>query len=77
MLRKRFFLQGIYFLHRNYEKLSIEKWFELKTRKYYLAYYPDYERLDIGEVSLDENSDEYKIIYKDEYGFILERIENN
>ena len=55
--------------------VTIEKWLIEQNEKYYLAYYADYNRLEEEEKTLNENSSEYKIIYNNEYGFILERIE--
>lgn len=59
--------------HKYWEKLTIEKWLEQTERKYYLAYYRDYNKIEPEQTMPDENNDEYKIIYNDEYGFILER----
>ena len=52
---------------------NIEEWLTEKEQKYYFAYYAEYKEIDDREDFLDENSDKYKIIYNDEYGFILER----
>jgi len=67
--------QYIYIDSRTNYDVTIEKWLEEKGQKYYLAYYEDYELLQEEEKSLNENSNEYKIIYNDKYGFILERTE--
>ena len=56
--------------------VTIEKWLTEKEQKYYLAYYEEYNSLKEEEKTLNENSNEYKIIYNDKYGFILERTEN-
>ena len=56
--------------------VTIEKWLDEKEQKYYLAYYEEYENLKEEEKTLNENSSEYKIIYSNEYGFILKRIGN-
>jgi len=65
--------EGIY-LHYIYEEIqSIDKWIESGEKKYYFAYHRDYTAFEIEGEYLDENSDSYKIIYNDEFGFILER----
>lgn len=53
--------------------IDIEKWLNEKQEKYYIAYYQEYKQLETNEVSPNENSDQYKIIYNDDYAFILER----
>lgn len=52
-------------------EITIEKWLTEKEEKYYLAYYQDYNKTEAEHPN--EESSEYKIIYNDEYGFILER----
>lgn len=52
---------------------NIEEWLTKKEDKYYFAYYQDYMQFEDNKDFLDKNSDKYKIIYKDEYAFILER----
>ena len=51
---------------------NIEEWLGQREEKYYFSYHDDYEDIET-EYSLDENSDEYKIIHNDGVGFILER----
>lgn len=55
------------------EDITIEKWLSEKEHKYYLAYYEEYSKIENNKETLDENNDKYKIIHKDEYGFVLER----
>ena len=52
---------------------NIEEWLALTSEKYYLAFYSDYKKLYTYENFPKENSEKYKIIHNDEYGFILER----
>lgn len=54
-------------------RLTIEEWVEQGQKRYYLAYYQDINTLELEQNLPDENSNEYKIIYNDEYAFILER----
>lgn len=53
--------------------INIERWLSEKEEKYYLAYHRDYRIIENDVEYLNEESSEYKIIYNDEYGFILER----
>lgn len=48
--------------------INVEEWLQEKEETYYFAYYEDY-----GDVNLEENIDQYDIIYKDDYGFLLKR----
>ena len=50
---------------------DIERWLKFEER-YYLALYKNYNQLENGEEP-EANSDKYKIIYKNEDCFILER----
>lgn len=52
---------------------NIEEWLALTSEKYYLAFYSDYKKIYTNENFPKENSEKYKIIHNDEYGFILER----
>jgi len=54
------------------EEITIFRWQDEKEEKYYEDYYEEYDKMK-ERLYLDENSDSYSIIYKDEYGFILER----
>ena len=65
--------QQIYEDANNESETTIAKWLEEKEEKYYLAYNEDYKMIDKKYDGLDENSEQYKIIYENEYGFILER----
>ncbi len=56
-------------------KVTIEKWLREQETKYYLAYYNDYEKFE-EEVKLDSDNKDYKIIFANEAGFILERIDS-
>ena len=65
--------ENIYNEQKYWEKLTIEKWLEQTEKRYYFAYYKDYNKLEPEQSPPDENCDEYEIIYNDEYTFILER----
>lgn len=54
-------------------EITIDQWLEKRDKQYYIAYYADYARTEEKEPNLDENSEKYKILYNDDYGFILER----
>ena len=59
--------------HTFYREITVERWLEEKNQKYYLAYYEDYDEITQDKSYLKQNSDKYKIIHNDEFGFILER----
>lgn len=48
---------------------DIERWLKEENQRYYLAYYKE-----SGKIELDKSSNKYKIIYQDDYGYILEKI---
>lgn len=54
-------------------EITIDEWLQKRDKQYYIAYYTDYEMTEEKTPNLDENSAKYKILYNDEYGFILER----
>lgn len=54
-------------------EITIDKWLEEREKKYYIAYYFDYEMTKEKVPNLDKNSKQYEILYEDEYGFILEK----
>ena len=53
--------------------ITIEKWLADKEEKYYLAYHKEYKEEAESTEYLEENNPNYKIIYNDEYAFVLER----
>lgn len=60
------------FIQSNSRK-NIEEWLTLTAEKYYVVLYRDYKTIYTNESFPKENSEKYKIIHNDEYGFILER----
>ena len=63
----------IFFNYASKHKITIEEWLTSKDEKYYLAYYRDYKELEENNEEPSGNHEKYKIIYNDEYAFILEK----
>ncbi len=65
--------QYIYIDYLTDSEADIQKWLNDKKERYYLAYYEDYKVLNFNQEAISEDNSSYKIIYNDEYAFILER----
>lgn len=63
--------QYIFINWKTEKQITIKTWLTEWKQKYYVAYYHDYDEIENEYPS--EESNEYQIVYNNQYGFILER----